>query len=155
VHQLRYAVAHETGGAETHAYLATVFPLLLLLVASGVVGSFAAAARTGDVAGERVSWRYCTAALLGIFVIQESAEGSPLLSHRGWVVLPIAIVVGRVVSWLLSWLSVFDRQLGHRPSSVPRAPASIGRARRSATLALACNTLAFGLARRPPPFAAA
>jgi hypothetical protein len=152
VHQLRYAVTDGTGAAETHAYLATLFPLLLGLVASGVIGSFALAARTGNSRGERLSWAHCTVALLAIFVVQESAEGSALLAREGWVVVPIAVAVGRVVCWLLALVDAVERKLvvAERPS-VPRAPASIGGPRGVARLGLAHDSLAFGLARRPPP----
>ncbi len=169
VHQLRYLAGYGDGAgsalaAQGHAYLLAVLPVLVVLAASSVLGALAAVAlsnRSGAPSG-RAGWAFCAAALLVVFGVQETAEGllssghpgglAALLGHGGWIAAPIAIVVGRVVSLLLAALGSVEQKLfKDRPVAVPRAPAVIGRPGPRRTRALACETLAFGFARRPPP----
>jgi hypothetical protein len=170
VHQLRYLAGYGDGagaalGAQGHAYLAAILPLLVVLAASTVVGSLAAAALSAPhttAARRTAGWAFCVAALLFVFGVQETVEGllftghagglSAVLGHGGWIAAPIAIAVGGVVSLLLSCLVSVERTLAQvRPRAMPRAPAVVGRAKPLAARRLACEALAFGLARRPPP----
>jgi hypothetical protein len=155
VHQLRYLV----GGAlavPDHGYLESVLPVLVLLGLSSVFGSVMVAARDrrGLPPSRAASWTVCTIALLAVFGVQETAEGglATALGHGSWAALPIAIAVGRLVSLLLSGLSVVERRVaGVRPRVAARGQAVLGRARPCEAQPLACAALAFGLARRPPP----
>jgi hypothetical protein len=154
VHQLRYLAG---GGAAAvgpqHSYLGDVLPLLLVLAASSVLGATAVALSTGSATRRSAGWAFCTTALLLIFTVQETGEGLTPFAHRGWIAVPIAIVVGRVTSMLLAlFRSVEQRLTVPRPKR--RAPAVVGQARRCRARALTREPLAFGLARRPPPFAA-
>jgi hypothetical protein len=170
VHQLRYLAGYGDAagtalGAQGHAYMAAILPLLVLLAASTVFGTLIAAALSAPrTTGARRSagWVFCAAALLLVFGVQETVEGvlfaghagglSAALAHGGWIAAPIAIAVGGVVSLLLSCLVSVERSLAAaRPRTVPRAPAVVGRAKPLAARRLACEALAFGLARRPPP----
>jgi hypothetical protein len=171
VHQLRYLAAYGAGAApalsaQGHAYLETILPLLLTAVASSVLGTVAVAAFGRCRAAPRgVGWAFCAAAVLGIFVLQETAVGllaaghpgglAAVLGHGGWIAVPIAVLVGRLLSLLLTGLASVERRIsGARTRRVHRAVAALGGARALEGRPLACRTLVFGLARRPPPILA-
>jgi hypothetical protein len=169
VHQLRYPASYGDGagaalGAQGHGYLETVLPFLVAIAVAVTLGTCALAvfARRRDLGRGRAGWAFCTAALLAIFFVQESAEGllseghpsaiAALTGHNGWIVFPIAAVIGRVVAWLVRGLTSIERTLAaavlprrSRHSSdralPPEAPGPVVRP----------SPLAFGLARRPPP----
>ena len=86
-----------------------------------------------------------------IFCAQETAEGLAPFAHGGWTAVPIAILVGRLVSLLLSAFRSVERRLAASRRR-PRAPSVVGQARSCDARSLAREPLAFGLARRPPPF---
>jgi hypothetical protein len=169
VHQLRYLAAYGDGagsalGAQGHAYLLVLLPVLVVLAASSALGALAAVALAGrpGAPARGAGWAFCAAALLVVFGIQETAEGllsqghpgglAALLGHGGWIAAPIAVVVGRIVSLLLAALGSVERKLAEAgPIVTPRAPAVIGSTRSRRTRDLACELLAFGFARRPPP----
>jgi hypothetical protein len=160
VHQLRYLGG---GGGSGHGYLEVLLPVLVVLAASAVLGTLVAARASGRTTGGSVAgWTSCAAALLVIFGVQETVEGmlsaghpggpAGVLGHGGWIAVPLAIVIGWVVSLLLRGLaSVEQRLAGARPAAARRAPASLGRARAMQARALTGEPLGFGLARRPPP----
>jgi hypothetical protein len=169
VHQLRYLAGYgdEAGaalGSQGHAYLLALVPVLVVLAVSSLLGVFIAVALSGR-GGPRsrgAGWAFCATALLVVFGVQESAEGllsqghpggaAALLGHGGWLAVPIAIVVGRIVSLLLTGLGMAERRLAEpRPFRARRAPVVTGPARLPRIRPLACATLAFGFARRPPP----
>jgi len=154
VHQLRYlaGLGHGAGGSE-HSYLNIVLPFLVVLTASSAVGATAAALTSRSATGRSAGWAFCTAALLVIFCAQETAEGLAPFAHGGWTAVPIATVIGRVVSLLLSVFRSVERRLVTSRRRIPRAPSTLGRARPCDGRALAREPLAFGLARRPPPLA--
>jgi hypothetical protein len=142
-----------------------VLPVLVVLAASSVLGALGSVALAGRpaVTGRRGGWAFCAGALLAVFALQESAEGvlasghpgglAALAGHRGWLAVPIAIVVGRVVSLLLESVEKLELALAESapPPSAPRAPAQVGRPRLLHIPARASLALAFGFARRPPP----
>jgi hypothetical protein len=154
VHQLRYVAG---GGASAvgpeHSYLAEALPVLLVLAVSSALGATAVALTTGSATPRSPDWAFCATALLLIFGVQETAEGVAPFAHHGWIALPIAIAVGRVASMLLALFRSVEQRL---TVSLPtrRAPAVVGQAQPCRARALARKPLAFGLARRPPPFAA-
>lgn len=173
MHQLRYLAAYggDTGaalGAQGHSYLAVVMPLLVILVASAVLGTLVAAAVASAQAPRRrtAGWLFCAAALIAVFVAQETVEGmlaaahpagvAGVLGHGGWIAVPIALAVGRVVSYLLGGLDAVEHMLGRREiASRRRAPSALTPGATAALAPLAGRPLAFGLARRPPPAPAA
>jgi hypothetical protein len=160
VHQLRYVGG---GGGSAHGYLEALLPVLVVLAASAVVGTLAVARSSGRTTGGATpGWPSCSAALLVIFGVQETVEGmlsaghpggpADVLGHGGWVAVPLAIVIGRVVSLLLRGLGSVERRLAAaRPAAARRAPGSLGRARAMQARAPTGEPLEFGLARRPPP----
>jgi len=169
VHQLRYLVGYGDGagaalGSQGHAYLLAVMPVLVVLAVSSVLGALLAVvlSRRPGAPSRGPGSMFCTAALLVVFGVQETAEGliasghpgglSALVGHGGWLAAPIAIVVGRVVSLLLAALDKVERSLIEpRPVRAPRARAAAIRPQEPRTRPLACEALAFGFARRPPP----
>jgi hypothetical protein len=169
VHQLRYLAGYGDGAGtaltnQGHSYLGTVLPLLLVLAFSAMLGTFAVAAfrRQPGLAARGAGWAFCTAALVAIFTAQESAEGllsaghpgglAALLGHGGWIAFPIAAAVGRIVASLLDGLASIERLLAHGSRRrMSRTIPKPGRPRAAARRSLACRTLEFGLARRPPP----
>jgi hypothetical protein len=168
VHQLRYLAGYgdDAGaalGAQGHDYLGMLLPLVLLLFFSGVLGTLAAVALGRGQSAPRSSGSlFCALAVLTVFGLQETAEGifsaghpgglAALLGHGGWVSMPIALAVGRLLAVCLAALGSVDARLAgrvRRPAA--RAAVTVFRVRAAATRPLACRTLAFGLARRPPP----
>jgi hypothetical protein len=169
VHQLRYLAGYgDAAGhalrSQGHAYMATLLPLLLVVAASATLGSLAVAAlgRSPLAARRGAGWAFCTLALLTIFVVQESAEGllstghpagfAAVVSHGGWIVVPTAALVGRMVAVVIRGLGSTERALSSRAARpVARPAAALGRPRPAPRPSLARKPLAFGLARRPPP----
>ena len=170
VHQLRYLAAYGGGagsalGAQGHAYLAALVPPLVIAGASAVLGTLVAAALDSPHVQPRrraAGWGFCAAALLAVFAAQELAEGmlaaghpagaAALLAHGGWVAAPIAVVVGRTISFLLDGLEAVERRLARVPSRrAGRAPRKLSLRPAPALAPHACGVLAFGLAGRPPP----
>jgi hypothetical protein len=153
VHQLRYVGDGAAAAGPQHSYLAEALPPLLVLTASCALGATAVALSTGTPTRRSAGWAFCTTALLLVFGMQETAEGVAPFAHRGWIAVPIAIVAGRVVSMMLAlFRSVEQRLTVRRP--VRRPPAVVGQVRACRARTLTREPLAFGLARRPPPFAA-
>lgn len=151
VHQLRY-LAGGDATSQGHSYLGVLLPLLIVLAASSVVGATVAAVSTGSRTGRSASWASCAVALMVIFGAQETAEGLAPFAHGGWIAVPLAIAVGRVISLCLALFRSVERRLvAVRARRVARAPAVVGRARLGCAPPLAGEPLAFGLARRPPP----
>jgi len=118
VHRLRYAVGYH-GGAEGalagqgHAYLSAAGGFVLLLAA--LVAAHLARSLPGrPVGGLTVPvplarmWAASSAALAGLFVVQELAEGAlslahpdgvaGVLGHGGWTGLGFAVVVGSMIA---------------------------------------------------------
>jgi hypothetical protein len=174
VHQLRYLVAYggDAGaalGAQGHAYLTVAAPPLVIVATSAVLGTLVAAALSTDRAASHrraAGWAFCSAALLAVFGVQELVEGMLASGHAGgmaavtarggWIAVPIAVAVGRVVSYLLGSLDVVERGLTRRSAERPRRRAiALPPLAPRVFAPLARRPLAFGLARRPPPAPAA
>lgn len=177
VHQLRYLVAFGAGSGEAlhregHGYLLQALPVLVALASATLLATLVMGAR--ERLNRRAAPRPPTPiagvlyglALLAIFGAQELAEGALAAGHPAglealvgsgaWVAAPLALGLGfaaALVERLLRRTEValaarLDRS--ERPPLAPEPAAPVRSVRRAA---LAELTLAFGLARRPPPAA--
>jgi hypothetical protein len=175
VHELRYLLAygHDTEAAlarQGHGYLSDFGGLAVGLGLALLLGSAlgrAAVARWSR-RGRRLATRTMAAlygtALLTIFCAQETAEGALFAGHAhglaapvangGWIALPLAIAVGllsalaaRALEGVDEALATSRRDRAPLPRSSPVAAPNPAAPRP----ALGCLTLAFGIARRPPP----
>ncbi len=176
VHQLRYQLAF--GGhtdarlaSQGHAYLGTVAPLaaMLVAIAAGVFIAGLARARREGEAGERgrpflLVWLLAAAALLGIYVAQELAEGMLAAGHPaglhgvfgdgGMWALPLAVALGTVVALALRVADAAKRWaagLGERGETRARARRPL---RPAAIFMPAPAPLALAAAGRAPPLGA-
>jgi len=128
VHELRYRVAysdraHEVLSSQGHGYMAAVAPIVGLLIAVGlarlVLRAAAASPRSLSAVRVRRVWPMCSAALFGIYGIQELVEGALMSGHPvgwagvmsggGWVALPLAIVIGAVIATALRFARAAER----------------------------------------------
>lgn len=114
VHQIRYAVAYHDGGQADvgHAYLATVVPLVVVLVAIGLgailrrlaAGALAPPARRSPL---RV-WALASASVLALHLSQECAEAllarghvgllASVFGHGAWAAALAAVGTGAVIA---------------------------------------------------------
>ena len=118
VHQLRFVLTYGPDAGKVlseagHEYLpfAGAVAAVLLLLAGSQFGRALARASGGcasppRAARLRVVWGENAAALVGIYVAQETLEGAfaaghPVWAHGGWVVVPLAIVFGWLAALLL------------------------------------------------------
>jgi hypothetical protein len=175
LHQLRYMVGYggeagESLAAHGHAYLDVTLLFLTALALSIVPASLILAASSRKSASGALlnsATARCTTysmLLLATFVVQELAEGllapghpeglEGLVAHGGWIVAPLAALLGTALGLLEDGFAVVERRLaggsfllGARP-----APAKVVRpSPRPAAVPRAALALGFGLARRPPP----
>lgn len=168
VHQLRYLAAYGANAgaaleAQGHGYLDMLLPPVLLLFFSGALGTLAAAALGRGLGAPRSPGPlFCAVAVLTVFGLQETAAGifsaghpsglAALLGHGGWISLPIALAVGRLLALGLAALGSVEVRLARTVRrQAARASVTVFRPRPAARRPLACLALAFGLARRPPP----
>ncbi|MGH2987507.1 MAG: hypothetical protein ACRDLO_12585 [Solirubrobacterales bacterium] len=163
------AGAGGSGAAEVaHSYLLALTPGLIAVAITAVAASLLApfALRrpplTGADSVERRAARHA-AALLAIFLVQEAGELLPageatsgvdaVVGPAGWLALPLAFGLGllaalvarrldRVEQLIAGALAATSARHGCEPAVLPAAPR---------TTPLATLSLAFGLARRPPP----
>jgi hypothetical protein len=174
VHELRYLVAygHDAGAAlasQGHGYLSEFGGLAVGLGLALLLGSVLGRAGLARAhRGARPAFG-STAALYGgaivaAFCAQESAEGLLFAGHAdglaapvangGWVALPLALLAGLLCALAARALESVDEALASpAPSRAPLPRSSAVRAPNPAAprVALGCMTLAFGIARRPPP----
>jgi hypothetical protein len=171
VHQLRFLIAF--GGASSaelaqqgHRYMSELMAPIAVLVLAGVLATLLrgteGASPTRSPLARRVA--VFTAALLSIYVGQESLEGllaaghpggpAALLAHGGWLALPLALAIGGLCALLVRALERVERAIAVVHAMRParsRPPASRGRPLPARGPRLPSTPLAFGLARRPPP----
>jgi hypothetical protein len=174
LHQLRYLAA--TGRhadalvAQGHGYLEVLAPVLASLCLATIAGQLLASAARSSAGSvpDRAPLRHaasCAVALLTIFCVQELTEaafsnayGSPLevlLADRGWVVLPIAVALGALVSLVFRGVGKLERRV-HGTLVPPRRRLPVPLEERYEQPPLctrASLALVFGFSRRPPPFA--
>jgi hypothetical protein len=173
VHQARYLFGYGGDAAaalarQGHGYISSAIPILLALgvaaaICSAVAGRFGGEGRARRHGAAR-TLAYA-AALVITYSVQELTEGllasghpaglEGLFGHGGWIVFPLALVVG-FLAWLaVRGLEAIEARFTPRPDAhaVPRAPARIGapRRRQGAAPVFQTSPLASGLARRPPP----
>jgi hypothetical protein len=176
VHQTRYLFGYggDAGAAlaqQGHAYISSAVPILLAVavaaaLCSGVAGRFGDTARSRPpAAGRTLAYAITLVITYSVQELTESilASGHPaglggLFGHGGWIVFPLALLVG-FLAWLaVRGLEAIEAHFVPRPDApaVPRAPVSIGAARRRQGPGpiLQTSPLASGVARRPPPVAA-
>jgi hypothetical protein len=174
VHQLRYELAFgdhagQVLAADGHSYLAGILPPLVAVSVATVLAATLVRALAGRDSGAVALWQRAllyAVALLAVFTSQELIEGALAAGHPagvagvlgagGWLAIPIALLIGFAAALVSRLLEGAEERIGvtasalratHAPRSattpalpLPRAP-------------LASLTLAFGLARRPPPAA--
>lgn len=173
VHQLRYLIAygggaHEELAQQGHGYLFGALPILagfaIATLAAGLLRAALTSAPAPALASTRVRAAIYAAAVLAVFVVQETTEGAlfaghasglaAVLSAGGWLAMPLALLFGSLCAVLDGGLALAERAVAvaREPMRTPRS--------RSPNLAgtgswfgvpLASRPLVFGLARRPPP----
>jgi hypothetical protein len=173
LHQLVYLASYRVHSGSVlegtgHGYLGVAAPVLVALALCGIAGSIAAGAsrsRTGTGRSRNRGWPAWAGLLLLIFGVQEAVEllvrtGSldqlaTLAETSGPLALTAAIGIGRLVGLALSGISALDATLAPPATRPPRAPVTLRLPASRSPLHFPRLTLAFGLARRPPPAAPA
>jgi hypothetical protein len=174
LHQLRYLIAF--GGSssaelaqEGHRYMSDLLPPLAVLALAAAVATLIRGTEGSSSVHAPLARRVAVfaGALLAIFLAQESLEGliaghpmgpGAVLAHGGWLALPLAVAIGGLAALLARLLESVERAIAvvhARLSRLPRPPAVRGSSRPARGQRLLREPLAFGLARRPPPFAPA
>jgi hypothetical protein len=176
LHELRYLLGY---GAEAnaalshhgHGYMEQLVPALVAmsaaLIAAAVIAPLAGLAGA-SARGRGVLARAPLYAglLLGVFWSQELAEAvlagghpgalEPLIGHGAWTAVPLAVLLGLAAALATGGLELVERRLAGVPPRhvAARDPLELGsRGTGAESRPLAALTLAFGLARRPPPAA--
>jgi hypothetical protein len=160
LHELRYMIgygsdSHEALASQGHAYL----PLAGALAggALAVAGARFVARLLRPAAEERAprlvkAWLYASVALLVIYACQESVEGAALASHDGVVVIPLALVLGGLVAFVLRGASrVLSAAVRRAHAVARRKPPTAPRPRLRAASSARAGLLALNLAGRAPP----
>jgi hypothetical protein len=177
LHQLRYLVADGHGAAaalshDGHGHLGLALPILLSIVLAIVASMLLVAAIARHPATSRDEGNTgrralaCALLLVAAFCGQELAEGAllsnhpqgvdALVRHGGLVVLPLAGLLGLLISLLVGVLGVAERRVAGalaRPLRLPAQPPDhysgpdVGRP--------VAFGLVFGSAQRAPPSLAA
>jgi hypothetical protein len=119
LHQLRYALAYRSQAgsalaAQGHAYMTSLAPWLVLLLALGAGSFLLRLARGRDDRPRRpplALWAVSSSALLAIYVLQELLEGlyaaghpggfAGVFGHGGWWAVPLALLLGAAIAALL------------------------------------------------------
>jgi hypothetical protein len=174
VHQLRYLLAYGSDAhtellRQGHAYLFQSLPVLigfgLSAIAAGLVRAVLRGAAGTPIASHRLRALLYATSIAAVFAVQETAEGLLFAGHAsgiaavfaagGWLVLPLAILFGALCAALDGGLAKLESLVARVESRLPRprAPRRNGPTGSRTAVPLASLTLAFGLARRPPPLA--
>jgi hypothetical protein len=177
LHDVRYLLGY---GADAnaalshhgHGYMEQLVPALVAMSAAVIAAALIAplaglAGAPGRGPGVLGRAPLYTGLLLGVFWSQELAEaalagGHPgaveaLIGHGAWTAAPLAVLVGLAAALATGGLELVERRLAGVTSRglTARAPLELGsRGTGVESRPLAALTLAFGLARRPPPAAA-
>jgi hypothetical protein len=158
VHQLRYLLAYG-GHSQGHSYLELVIPLAVALVLLAIVAFAvrlmsvrASASTAGTLPGGRGLWMRCTAILFVVYGFQEGAEGNAVFARGGWFAIPLALLFGALVAWLLKGAEtaivvVTSRRRSRRRTATSPVSARRERPRQKPAL----DVLAGFLASRGPP----
>jgi hypothetical protein len=175
VHQGSYLLTAGSagiGGGDQHGYLELLAPVLAIAAAAAVAVSLLATAlgrrAPASLRPEGTTERAALYALglLATYLCQELAEGllagghaslvAGVLGGPGWAAAPLAIAIGALAAFAQGWLDRAELRIVAALTPPPRrAPRSLGAARVARGRVLTSLPLAFGLSRRPPPFALA
>jgi hypothetical protein len=173
LHEFRYLAGHgeHAGKAlaeQDHSYLGFLLPVVVSLCVALVVCLLLAAAfarPVGQDTGQaplRRPFAYGLV-LIAAFCAQEVVEGALSAAHpngldavlgdRGWVVLPLAMLLGLLVSFAAEGLQVLEHRVAGAlaPSQLVAPPVPCFAYRGRDVTPPARLALAFGFARRPPP----
>jgi hypothetical protein len=171
LHQLRYLIAFGGSSSEElarqgHSYMADWLPILGVFALSALIGTLARGRYGASLARASLLRRGAlfAGALLTIFVMQESLEGllaaghpagaAAVLASGGWLAIPLAAALGLVAALLAKALEGIEVAIAARRAAstvLPRPPRTRGSARPARSVPRMLDSLAFGLARRPPP----
>ncbi|MGI9556758.1 MAG: hypothetical protein ACR2N5_02330 [Solirubrobacterales bacterium] len=172
LHHLSYLAAHGGGASEVlagsgHGYLALIAPAVIVAAAGLAVAGVAIPVLNRRRLLTRSTFESravgLAAAMLALFVAQELAEAlvmggsaSAALLAGGWLTMPLALVLGALGSFALAGLAaVSDAIVRERPSMWRRRRSAVRALPPAPSLVpLPAHALAFGFARRPPPYAA-
>jgi hypothetical protein len=173
VHELRYTIGY--GGlasqaliAQGHSYLPFLEALALVLVAGAMLrfGRSVARARRGycepETARFTTLWLRASAALAGVYTLQESLEGAVapghpagligVFGHGGWTALLLSLAIGAVIALILRGAYHVIRYVARLQAWRPR-PAPARRPSRPPfrPFRRRLDVLAWNLAGRAPP----
>ena len=132
VHQLRYLIAFGSSSSEElarqgHGYMAAWLPILGVFTISALLGTLIRGRFGARLAQASLSRRAAifAAALLAIFVTQESLEGvvaaghpggvAAVLGYDGWLAIPLAAAIGFVAALLARALEQVEIAIGATP----------------------------------------
>lgn len=174
MHWLCYLPTAGVGGtgspAGVHRYLVELTPGLIVFAITALAASLLAPFALGRSSSvravllERRAARYAVA-LLGIFLAQEVAEFivatntaggvDAVVGPAGWLAFPLAFGLGLLAALVAQSLDRVEQRLSTAMSAaMPRQlPVSAAPPFDPGIASLATLSLAFGLARRPPPLA--
>jgi hypothetical protein len=174
LHQLRYLIAGAPSAGELgepgHGYMADLLAPLAVLFLAAALATLIRGTEVAPPVRAPLARRIAVfaAALFAIYAGQESLEGilaaghsfgvATLLADGAWIALPLALGIGALAAVVARALEGIERAIAvvhAQRARLRRPPAVRGRARPARTPVLAAAPLAFGLARRPPPFALA
>jgi hypothetical protein len=174
LHQLHYLIAFggsPSGGTAdpSHGYFTDLLAPIAVLVLAAALATLIRGTEGAPQIRASLPRRIAVfgVALFAIYAGQESLEGilatghnfgiAALLADGGWIALPLALGIGALLAVIARALEGVERAIAvvHAARQRRRAPAVRGRALPARATALTAAPLAFGLARRPPPFALA
>lgn len=162
LHEGAYALTGD-GDRASHSYLELALPALFALAASLAVASLLLPLLGGGPRRAGTAPLALACGMVAIFLGQELAEA--LLLGGGvaelaealaaaWLLVPLALLLAALATAGLGWLDrTGERLLAAVRSRAPRLTGAAGRVSAAirARDPLALSSLAFGLARRPPP----
>jgi hypothetical protein len=174
LHQLRYLLAYGGHSGEqltlqAHAYVAVLLPFVAALVLVAVVAFLvdllaARGTRTAEpgLPSGRKLWVCSSGVLLGVYGFQEWLEGQlgqgheaglgAIFAHGGCWAIPLALVLGALVSWLLKGAAGAIELVATRRPSGRRLSGSVRRGQQARPAQKpALDVVASFLAGRGPP----
>jgi hypothetical protein len=173
LHQLRYSLAYgrdaqEQLGVQGHDYFGLVLPIV---VTFGLVALLAFAVRIAAASGTgngerpllctRALWARASAVLLGVYGVQEGLEGAiepahdagiaAVFGHGGWLAVPLALVLGALLAFLLKGAALAIEVVAKRSPVYRRTLPALQTLRERPAQRPALDEIALFLAGRGPP----